>query len=58
MLRVDGLKLVTIEAIGRYIAHKYGLYPEDPYEACLVDLRTDQMMMLMYVPNDDEVFTK
>jgi glutathione S-transferase len=65
MLEIDGFKLVTSQAIERYVAHKYGLYPEDPYQAYLVDsvvdLKADQVVKIMtlkYVTKDDEAFTK
>jgi glutathione S-transferase len=47
MLEVDGHRLVTSQAIERYVAVKYGLYPEDAYQAYLVesiiDLKNDQV---------------
>jgi glutathione S-transferase len=46
LLEIDGHSLVTRQAIERYVARKYGLYPADPYQAYLVesviDLKIDQ----------------
>eukprot|EP00359_Climacostomum_virens_P009937 CAMPEP_0204906198 /NCGR_PEP_ID=MMETSP1397-20131031/5850_1 /ASSEMBLY_ACC=CAM_ASM_000891 /TAXON_ID=49980 /ORGANISM="Climacostomum Climacostomum virens, Strain Stock W-24" /LENGTH=209 /DNA_ID=CAMNT_0052075181 /DNA_START=8 /DNA_END=637 /DNA_ORIENTATION=+ len=37
LLEIDGHKLVTSQAIERYVAKKFGLYPEDNYLAYLVE---------------------
>jgi glutathione S-transferase len=64
-LEIDGHKLVTSQAIERYVAVKYGLYPADPYQAYLVesviDLKNDQVNKAVYfrfVAKDEEGFLK
>jgi len=61
MLEFDGHKLVTSQAIERYLAKKFGLYPEDNYLAYLVesviDLKIDafnKIVQFMYVKKDLE----
>ena len=41
MLNIDGKSLFQSMAILRYIGRKYGYYPEDAYQAYLVDLIMD-----------------
>jgi glutathione S-transferase len=64
MLEIDGLKLVTSQACERYVAQKYGLLPEDPYELYLVesliDLKNDQVakfIQFRFVLKDEEALT-
>lgn len=37
VLEIDGLKMVEYNAIYRYLAKKYGLYPDSTIEAYLID---------------------
>lgn len=52
MLEIDGHKLVTSFGIERYLSRKFDLYPEDPYQAYLVesliDLKNDQVNKAVY----------
>jgi glutathione S-transferase len=64
LLEIDGHRLVTSQAIERYVAVKYGLYPADPYQAYLVesviDLKNDQnnkFVQLKFILKDEEAFT-
>lgn len=47
LLEIDGHKLVTSFGIESYLARKFGLYPQDPHRAYLVesiiDLKNDQV---------------
>jgi glutathione S-transferase len=61
LLEIDGHRLVTSQAIERYVAVKYGLYPADPYQAYLVesviDLKNDQFQkfaQFKFVLKDEE----
>jgi glutathione S-transferase len=61
MLEIDGHRLVTSQAIERYVARKYNLYPTDPHQAYLVesiiDLKNDQVNkfhLFKFVLKDEE----
>jgi glutathione S-transferase len=65
LLEIDGHSLVTSQAIERYLARKYGLYPADPYQVYLVesviDLKNDQVnkfVQFKFVLKDEEALTK
>eukprot|EP00359_Climacostomum_virens_P000529 CAMPEP_0204900074 /NCGR_PEP_ID=MMETSP1397-20131031/2241_1 /ASSEMBLY_ACC=CAM_ASM_000891 /TAXON_ID=49980 /ORGANISM="Climacostomum Climacostomum virens, Strain Stock W-24" /LENGTH=211 /DNA_ID=CAMNT_0052068145 /DNA_START=57 /DNA_END=692 /DNA_ORIENTATION=- len=65
LLEIDGHKLVTSGAIERYLSRKYSLYPEDPYQAYLVesviDLKNDQVnkfVFFKFTTKDEEGLAK
>jgi glutathione S-transferase len=61
MLEIDGHRLVTSTSIERYVAKKFGLYPEDAYLSYLVDSIVDfkndvftKIVQFMFVKKDME----
>jgi glutathione S-transferase len=65
MLEIDGHSLVTSQAIERYVAVKYGLYPEDAYQAYLVEsiieLKNEQVnkfVVIKFKLKDEEAMRK